>query len=88
MKRYLVELPHSNEECLKALDETREYGRPLLPVIDWGCGVGNHNGWLFVGTGSESEARDVIQSAFLRGKARVTELTTYSATQIESFHKK
>ncbi|MBI4302088.1 MAG: hypothetical protein HY664_05740 [Chloroflexi bacterium] len=88
MERYLIELPHTNEECLRALDETRASSRELLPLIDWGCMAGNHNGWLTVEARSESEARSKVASAFLRGKAIVTKVDKITEEQIESYHKK
>jgi len=88
MERYLIELPHTNEECLRALDEARASSRELLPLIDWGCMAGNHNGWVTVEASSDSDARGRVASAFLRGKAIVTKVAKVTEEQIESFHRR
>ena len=83
---YHIELPHTDEECLKALDETLARGPQLLAQFDWGCMAGKHVGWATVEAGSESEARNVV-APVVRSKARITPVTKFSPSQIESFHK-
>ncbi|MBI2304512.1 MAG: hypothetical protein HYU86_07170 [Chloroflexi bacterium] len=87
MERYIIELPHTNEECLRALDETKERARELLPLIDWGCDVGNHKGWVALEARSQDEALSKVESPFLREKAFVCKVVKYTPKQIESFHK-
>ena len=87
MSKYLIELPHTKEECLRALDETRGSNRELLPLIDWGCSAGNHNGWVTVDAVDEFGARSRVSSDFLRGKAIVTKVDKVTEAQIESYHK-
>jgi len=48
MAKYLIESPHTEEECLQALDETLEKGTDLLAKFDWGCMSGEHTGWAVV----------------------------------------
>ena len=85
MARYLIESPHTKEECLQALDEVLAQGPETLARYDFGCMAGDHTGWATVEAGSESEAQNPVPG-FLRSKARVVELTKFTPDQIKSFH--
>ena len=79
---YLIESSHSKEDCLKALDETRD---ELLKDSYFACSSGMHSGWAVVSVPNEAVARDMVPS-FIRSKARVTPVAQYSRDQIRSFH--
>ena len=83
---YLIESPHTKEECLQALDETLARGPQNLAQFDWGCMAGQHVGWATVNAGSESEARNMVPSV-VRDKARIVAVNKFTPDQIESFHK-
>jgi hypothetical protein len=83
---YHIESPHTKEECLQALDETLARGPQLLVQYDWGCMAGEHVGWATVEAGSESEARNMVP-ALVRNKARITPVSKFTPSQIESFHR-
>jgi hypothetical protein len=83
---YLIESPHTKEECLKALDETLARGPQNLAQFDWGCMAGQHVGWATVNAGSESEARNMV-APIVRDKARIVAVNKFTPSQIESFHK-
>ena len=83
---YLIESPHTKEECLKALDETLARGPQNLAQFDWGCMAGQHVGWATVNAGSESEARNMV-APIVRDKARIVAVDKFTPSQIESFHK-
>ncbi|MBI5419051.1 MAG: hypothetical protein HZA60_03085 [Deltaproteobacteria bacterium] len=85
MARYLIESPHTKEECLQALDEILARGPGELAKYDFGCMSGDHTGYVIVEVGSESEARGLVPS-FLRGKARIVKLDKFTPEQIKSFH--
>jgi hypothetical protein len=87
MARYLIESPHTAEECLRALDEVLAQGPELLAKYDFGCGANVHTGWAIVEAASESAARNTIPG-FLRSKARVVEVGKFTPEQIRSFHQK
>ena len=87
MGRYLVESPHTPQECLRALDEILEKGQGILSEYEWGCMAGDHTGYAIVEARSEPEARKTIP-AFLEGKARVVKLNKFTPEQIREFHKK
>ena len=87
MAKYLIESPHTEEECLQALDETLGKGSDLLAKFDWGCTSGEHTGWAVVEAGNESAARNMVP-AFVRSKARIVKVDKFTPQQIKSFHQK
>ncbi len=88
MAEFMVELPHTDSECLKALDEMADKGRKMLKDVRWGCMSGVHTGWAVVKAKDEREVRDRIGSSFMQAKARVTEVKEFTPKEIEGFHKK
>jgi hypothetical protein len=87
MAQYLIKLPHTEAECLKALDEISEKGSQLLPKIYWGCMSGDHTGYAIVDAKSESAAKEMIAAPSIKSKASVTEVKKFTPKEIASFHK-
>ncbi len=85
MARYIVESPHTKEECLRALDEILAEGPAILNKFDWGCQAGDHTGYALVDAEGESEVRNMVPS-FLRNKARIVKVGKFTPEQIRSFH--
>ena len=67
---YLIEAPHSPDECVQAMDEALARGPRFLAQFDWGCVEGEHTGWATVEADNEYEARSMVP-AVARSKARV-----------------
>jgi len=67
---YLIEAPHSPDECVQAMDEALAKGPRFLAQFDWGCVEGEHTGWATVQADNESEARSMVPPV-VRGRARV-----------------
>jgi hypothetical protein len=87
MAKYLIESPHTAEECLRAMDEVLAQGPDVLSRYIWGCGAGVHIGWVTVEATTETDARRTVPS-FFRGAARTVQVGTYTPEQIRSFHRK
>ncbi len=87
MSKYVIELPHTDAECLQAMDEIAGKGSKLLPKVYWGCKAGVHNGWAIVDANTESEVREMIGSPLMQGRARITKVETYTEKDIAAFHK-
>ena len=85
MARYLIESPHTPEECQRAVDELLEQNPGRLASYDFGCEAGVHTCWCIEEASSESAARNVLPS-FLRSKARIVALNKYTAEQIRASH--
>ncbi len=84
---YLIEIPHNEEECLRALDEQLAMGSDVLDRFYFGCMSGDHTGYAIVEAGSESDARRLIPG-FLLDKSLITELSKFTPDMIRSFHEK
>ncbi len=87
MAQYLIKLPHTDAECLKALDEIAAKGSQLLPKVYWGCMAGDHTGYAIVDAKSESAAKEMVAAPSIRAKATVVEVKKFSPKDIASFHK-
>lgn len=85
MERYIVESPHTKDECLRALDEILAEGPAVLNKFDWGCQTGDHTGYAVVDADNENTVRNMIPT-FLRTKARVIKVGKFTPEQIRSFH--
>lgn len=84
---YLIETPHNEAECLRALDEQLELGSDVLDKFYFGCMAGDHTGYAIVDANSEDEARKLIPS-FLVDKSLITEVGKFTPEMIRSYHKK
>lgn len=83
MARYLIQSPHTKEECFRVLDWVLEYGSQLLTNYDFGCMCDDHTGYLIVDVPSETDARYTIPP-FIRKEARIIELNKFTVEQIMS----
>ncbi len=85
--KYMIETPHTKEECLRALDEELDKGPEILKKFNYGCMAGDHTGYALVDVKDEAEARKLVPG-FLIGKARIVEVTSFTPEVIKSFHAK
>jgi hypothetical protein len=87
MTRYIIESPHTKEECLRALDEELEKGKDILGKFDYGCRAGDHTAYAIVDANSKNDALKLVPT-FLQNKARVVEVDKITPEMIRSFHTK
>jgi hypothetical protein len=83
---YLIEIPHTPESCLKALDDVKALGDDKLAKYSWGCMAGDHTAYLMVNAASDAEALQWVPASE-RGEAKLLKLNKFTPEQIESFHK-
>lgn len=83
MDRYLIETPHSAQDCLSLVEQVRAMG--YLTHFEWGCKSGVHCGWAILEAESEDEARLAVPP-LVRGKARVIKLTRFEADEAQPLH--
>jgi hypothetical protein len=86
MAKYVIESPHTPEECLQALDETLAKSPDTLNKFVWGCAHGDHTGYAYIESANEKEASSIIPD-FLQIKAVITEVDKLSPEQVRAFHK-
>ncbi len=84
---YMIETPHTKEECLRALDEQLAKGPEILKKFYFGCKSGDHTCYSIVETKSDIEARRLVPG-FLVDKARIVEVDLFTPEVIKSLHKK
>ncbi|HEY3354568.1 MAG TPA: hypothetical protein VGQ83_15055 [Polyangia bacterium] len=87
MAHFLIESPHTKEECLQALDEITARDPKLLDRYEFGCMAGDHRGWAIIDAPNENQARQAVPE-FLRKKSSVVPLNKFTADQVRSFHNK
>ena len=85
MARYLVELPHTKEDCLEALDSVVAHSHALMDRIDWGCNDDVHTGWLVIEAQDEHTAKMMVPTN-IRDRAHAVQLNKFSVDQVKSFH--
>jgi hypothetical protein len=85
--KYVIETPHTEAECLRALDEEAAKGPEILKKFNYGCMAGDHTGYALVDVKDEAEARRLVP-AFLLDKARIVKVDVFSPDAIRAFHKK
>ncbi len=83
--QYLVESPHTKEECLKELDELAGKGEDTLKKFSFACQSGEHTAYAFVDAPDEKAAREIVPTV-VRSKAKVHPLTTFTREQVRSLH--
>ncbi len=83
--RFLVEVPHTVEDCLQSLDATKALGSEKLSNWGWGCMSGDHTAYLIVNAKAEAEALKWVPAVDV-SKAKVHKLSVFTAEQIQAFH--
>ncbi|MBI2172561.1 MAG: hypothetical protein HYU30_11220 [Chloroflexi bacterium] len=87
MPQYLIEVVHTPEECLRALDAVMLAGAHMLTNSHWGCKDGVHDAWIILEVENDTEARRVVPPAF-RHQARVVRLNKFTPEEIRAMHPK
>ena len=85
MARYLIESPHTGDECLLVLDWILAQGSMLLTKYEFCCMDEDHTGYLLIEVPSKEDARRLVPPN-IRNKARIVELQKFTPEEIRSFH--
>jgi len=83
MDRYLIETPHTHDECLQLLDQILAMG--YLHNFDWGCMDDDHSGWAVIEAENREQASLAVP-AMVRGKARIVKIRKFTGEEVEGFH--
>jgi hypothetical protein len=84
---YLVQIPHTPEQCMNVLSEVKSKGDPFLSKFEWGCMSGDHTAYAFLEGKSEADVRQMLPKD-TQATAKVQKVDKFSADQIEKLHKK
>jgi hypothetical protein len=83
MDRYLIETPHTDDDCQRLVEAVYVMG--YLLNFEWGCNAGVHCGWAIIEAESEAQARLAVPS-LVRGRARVIKLNKFEPDEIAPSH--
>ncbi|HLF77172.1 MAG TPA: hypothetical protein VJB57_06725 [Dehalococcoidia bacterium] len=85
MARYIVEIEHTPEDCVAALDSVVAMSKELIGRFDWGCKAGAHTGWAVMEARDEATARMLLPTV-ARQSAKVVQLNKFTVEDVQSFH--
>ena len=83
MDRYLVESPHSKDDCTHVIKLVEALG--YLTHFEWGCASGNHTGFAIIEAENEAQARMVVPT-MSRNAARVVKLNKFTPEMLKAGH--
>ena len=83
MPKYIVISNHTEEDCIKALQETLAIG--YLTHFQWGCKDKVHTGWAIIEADNKAQAIMSVPT-FLRGEATVVLLTEFDPEKVRRMH--
>ncbi len=87
MTSYLIASKHTEENCIRALDEMLAKGPRLLEQFVFGCKDGDHTGYAIVDAKNKSDALAMIPD-FLQDDACITKVDHFSPADIRALHAK
>ena len=83
MEKYIVILPHTEADCVKALKQIESIGS--ITHFDWGCKDNDHTGYITVEADSREQALMVVPT-IERKQARVIKLVKFSPDDVRKMH--
>jgi len=83
---YLVQSPHTQEQCLNALTEIKSKGDALLSKFEFACMSGDHTGYAFLEGSSEDNVRQMLPKD-AQANAKIKKVDKFTGDQIEKMHK-
>ncbi len=87
MPQYFLEMGHTEQECLQALDYMVTYSTQLMGHTWYACMAGVHRGWATVEAENEAEARRVLPPS-MRNLATIHEVRRFTPDDVRSLHQK
>ncbi len=87
MPKFVIESPHTKEECLHTLDEVLQKGPAVLHQFQFGCAAGDHTAYAIVDTKTDKDAWNMVPES-VRQKAHVQSVSEITPDQIRSYHQK
>jgi hypothetical protein len=89
MAKYLIEVPHSEDQaaCLRAIEVFISSGNHFLANAEWGCKDKQHKAWMIVDLENKDQALQVVPSMY-RSSAIITELFRVTHEDINQYKEK
>lgn len=83
--RFLVSSPHTEAECLEAIEDVSAMG--TLAKWQYGCMDGDHTGYLMTNAEDAAAALAMVPEG-VRAKARAVKLRTFTVAELKEAHAK
>ena len=80
MERFMIESPHTAENCDQAIKDLHAMG--YLHHFEWGCKDNEHTAWAIVDAETIEHARQIIPW-YLREHARIVRLVRFELADEE-----
>ena len=84
LSMFLIESPHTEQECLNVMDEVNK--AKGLAAWDWGCMAGNHTAYRIVKAKDEAAALAMVPAS-VRDKAHAYKIIKMTPAMLEGAHK-
>lgn len=87
MALYLIESPHTEEECATAGEQfiKNSRAREILDNTYWACSSGRHVAWTLIDVSNEAEARALVPEP-VRSQIVATPVEVYTYDQMMQVH--
>jgi hypothetical protein len=85
MREFLIEAPHTKEECLKTLDMLEGKGQEMLSRFEFGCESGEHVAWATVQANDERDLSRMMPREVMQ-RAKIHPVTRFSREKIQELH--
>jgi hypothetical protein len=82
MDRYLIESPHTPDDCRKVVKSV--YTQHFLNNCDWGCMGGVHKSWVIIEAEDEKQAMLVVPHV-LRNNATAIKLVKFEPGMVKDW---
>jgi hypothetical protein len=83
---YFVQAPHTPEQCIANLTETKAKGDAFLAKFEFGCMYGDHTGYAFLEGKSVEDIRQMLPKE-VQANAKIQKVDKFTPEQIEKLHK-
>jgi hypothetical protein len=83
---FLVQIPHTPEQCLSMMDDMKGKGEAFLSKFEFGCMSGDHTAYAFIEAPSADNVKMMLP-ANEQKTAKITKVDKMTAAQIEKIHK-
>jgi hypothetical protein len=83
MPSFLVISPHTEEDCVKVLQDLLAMG--YLTHFDWGCKDNEHTGWAIIEAENKAEALMTVPPS-VRSRARAVQLAKFAPEEVRAMH--
>lgn len=83
---YFVQIKHTQEQCLKTLDDVKNNENAVLSKFEWGCMSGDHTAYAFLEGKSEADVKQMLPKDE-QADAKIQKVNKFTPDQIEKIHK-